>query len=523
MNRTDGPLFARTIRPPTLRAFGDELIVDNFAGGGGASLGIEWALGRSPDIAVNHDPEAVAMHAANHPETRHLCGDVWEVDPVAVTGRRRVGLAWFSPDCTYHSFARGSRPFRQEDGAPKRRALAFVVIRWARAVRPRVIILENVREFADWGPLDNDGNRIVAKKGLSFRIWLGKLRAAGYQVEMRELAAMDYGAPTTRKRLFIIARCDGQPIVWPEPTHGPGRAQPYRVAAECIEWALPCPSIFGRKKPLVENTLKRIARGIDRFVLNDGSPFIIPNTHPGDQRVYDVREPFRTITAAKRGELSLISPTLIQQGWGEREGQAPRTLDIRKPIGTIVAGGVKHALVAAFLAKHNGGHEPTGVSMREPIHTITTKDHHHLVASHLLHLRGSGPRGGRSMAEPLPTITAGGTHLGEVRAFLYKYYRTGVPASLQLPLDTLTTKPRYGIVYVHGEPYEVADIGQRMLVPRELFRGNGFADSYVIDVIVNGKPLSITAQVRMCGNSVCPPMAEALVRANVAIERTAAA
>lgn len=490
------------MRPPVLRLSADELVVDCFAGGGGASTGIMRAIKRSPDVAINHDPEAIAMHAVNHPETRHLCGDVWDVRPKELCKGRRIGLAWFSPDCTFHSKARGGKPFRDPKSATGRRGLAWVVVRWARDVKPRVIMLENVEEFADWGPLDDDGKPDPARRGLTFRRWLGQLKAAGYVVEMRELRACDYGAPTSRKRLFIIARSDGQPIVWPRPTHGPGLARAHRPAAECIDWAHACPSIFGRKKPLVEKTLRRIARGIDRFVLRTGEPFIVPSTHGrvNDSAPHSTGAPLRTITAAQRGELMLIAPTLIQSGYGERKGQAPRILDLHAPLGTIVAQGQKHSLVAAYLAKHYGGHEATGTSLRLPLSTITTQDHHALV-----------------------TVTTDGSRANDVRAFLTRYNGTGLGQSLQLSLGTVTTRDRFGLVTVHGTDYAIADIGQRMLQPRELFRAQGFADSYVIDRAPDGGSLSKTAQIRLCGNSVPPAIAAALVSANLAGEEVAAA
>lgn len=480
------------MRAPILRLHEHELVTDCFAGGGGASLGIEWALGRSPDIAVNHDPEAIAMHAANHPRTKHLCGDVWDVDPEAVCGGRRVGLAWFSPDCTFFSKAKGGKP-----RSAKRRALAWVVVRWARTVRPRVIVLENVEEFASWGPLLHDGTPCPKRKGLTFRVWLGKLKAAGYEVEMRELRACDYGAPTTRKRLFVIARCDGQPIVWPEPTHGKHR-QPYRTAAECIEWSIACPSIFDRKKPLAEATLRRIARGIQRYVLDNADPFIIPVSHAGDERVHAIDEPVRTITASSRSPFALVAPTLVQTGYGEREGQAPRALDLHKPLGTIVACGQKHGLVSAFLAKHYGG--VVGQGLRVPIGTVTTRDHHALV-----------------------TARAGGDGVERVRAFLTRYNGQGLGQPAQLPLGTVTTRDRFGLVTVAGEDYALSDIGMRMLQPRELFRAQGFPDSFEIAPVVNGKPLTLSAQIRMCGNSVSPFVACAIVKANVGGEKEVAA
>lgn len=500
------------------------LIVDNFAGGGGASLGIELALGRSPDIAVNHDREAIAMHEANHPSTRHLCESVWDVDPVEACAGRSVDLAWFSPDCTYFSKARGAKPLRLKE--KKVRALAWVVVRWAKAVRPRVICVENVEEFQGWGPVAEDGRPCPLRRGFTFRRWKSSLEKVGYRVELRELRACDYGAPTTRKRLFVIARCDGKPIVWPSQTHGPGRKHPFRTAAECIDWRLRCPSIFlsadeakvyGVRRPLAEPTLRRIARGLQKFVIDSVTPFIVPITHAGDSRVHSIGDPLRTITANRRGEHALVAPTLVQTGWGERQGQAPRALDLHAPLGTVMAGGAKHALVAAFLAKHYGGNETPGTPMQLPLSTITTQDHHHLVASSLVKLRGTS-RDGQATGEPLHTISAQGTHFAEVRAFLMKYYGTGREQSAELPLGTVTTKDRFGLVTVGLEEYAIVDIGMRMLSPRELFRAQGFPDSYVIDLEVDGKRLTKTAQVRMCGNSVSPMVAQAIVAANVANE-----
>ncbi len=262
---------------------GDELIVDNFAGAGGASLGIEAAVDRSVDIAINHDTRALDIHAINHPHTTHLLSDVWEVDPVEATKGRPVGLAWFSPDCRHFSKAKGGKPVEK-----RIRGLAWVAIKWAKAVRPRVIILENVEEFKTWGPLERDGRPVKARAGLTFRWWCSRLQALGYRLEHRELVAADYGVPTTRKRFFLIARCDGEPIVWPEPTHAPrDKAKsagllPWRAAAECIDWSLPCPSIFTRRRPLAETTMRRIANGLRRYVIDAAEPFIVCCNHGGD-------------------------------------------------------------------------------------------------------------------------------------------------------------------------------------------------------------------------------------------------
>jgi DNA (cytosine-5)-methyltransferase 1 len=502
------------VRPPILRTFrADELVVDNFAGGGGASTGIEAALGRPVDLAINHDPAAIAMHRANHPETRHFCENIWEVDPEAACAGRPVGLAWFSPDCTHFSRAKGTTPRKQEI-----RGLAWVVIRWAKAVRPRVIVLENVEEFQSWGPLRDDGRPDPGAAGETFRAWLAELTGLGYSIEFRSLVAADYGAPTTRKRFYLVARADGAGIAWPVTTHGRGRAAPWRAAAEIIDWSLPCPSIFDRPRPLAEATQRRIAEGIRRFVIGAEHPFIIPVTHHGDVRVHGIDEPLRTVTAAHRGELALVSPSLVQRSWGEREGQRPRAMDIMRPLGTIVAGGVKHALVAAFMAKHYGGpngHQVYGHPLQLTLGTVTGRDHHALTTAFLTKFQQNSP--GQRAETPLHTVMAGASRFAEVRAFLIKYYgaKQGQEQQVSLPLHTVTAKARFGLVTIEGEDYEIADIGMRMLVPRELFAAQGFPDEYQIAPEVDGKPLTKTAQIQCAGNSVCPPVAEAIVSANV--------
>lgn len=499
-----------------------ELIVDNFAGGGGASTGIERAFGRPVDIAINHDPQAVAMHAINHPHTRHFCESVWQVNPREVaTGP--VGLVWLSPDCKHFSKAKGGTPVEKHI-----RGLAWVALRWAATVKPRVIMLENVEEFKDWGPLvaqpDGTLRPCPRRKGREFNAFTNALRRQGYAVEYRELRACDYGAPTIRKRLFMVARRDGRPIVWPTPTHGDpasaavlaGKLLPWRTAAECIDWSLPCPSIFERTRPLAEATLRRIARGIMRYVIEAAEPFIVGcGGRAGQSPERGVDKPFQTITA--KADACIVVPTLIQTGYGERPGQAPRAPGLGKPLGTIVSG-QKHALVAAFLAKHYGG--PRGgyaTGLDAPISTITAVDHHALVTSHIVKLRGDNT--GHATDEPLHTISAQGNHLGEVRAFLIKYYgneREGV--DLHDPMHTVTARDRFGLVTVAGQDYAIADIGMRMLQPRELFDAQGFPHDYIIDFDYAGKPLPKDAKVRMCGNSVSPPVAEALVRANFAHE-----
>lgn len=453
-----------------------DLVIDNFAGGGGASTGIEAALGRPIDIAINHDPQAIAMHRINHPRTQHLITNVMDVDPRRLARGRRIGLAWFSPDCTYHSKARGGKPFRDRDTARRRRGLAWSVTTWAKQAGPSLIMLENVEEFAYWGPLREDGTICPQRRGSTFRRWVRMLENLGYAVDMRELPASEYGAPTFRKRLFVIARRDGQEIVFPEATHGPG-LQPYRTAAECIDWSIPCPSIFERKRDLVDATKRRIARGVMRFVVNNPAPFIIgiDNRSNGSRDAWDSSNPLRTITTENR-----------------------------------------FALVAAFMAQHNTG--MTGHMANKPLSTIVSSGaQQQLVTSHLLHLRNNCDA--RSVTEPLRTISAGGTHFGEVRAFLMSYYGTEQAPSLSRPAPTIRTRDHIGIVTVHGEPYRIADIGMRMLTPRELYRAQSFPENYIIDHGIDAAgelvTMNKTDQIRMCGNSVCPAVAEALVRANV--------
>lgn len=471
------------LSPQFILPIAGEIVVDLFAGGGGASTGIEQAIGRHVDVSVNHDCDAVAMHQMNHPQTRHHVADVFEVDPLEVADGRPVGLLWASPDCKHFSKAKGGKPVSK-----KIRSLAWVVIKWAKLVRPRVICLENVEEFKTWGPLCEAGTPCPVRKGQTFERWVQQLRNLGYHVEHRELRACDYGAPTIRKRLFLVARCDGQPIVWPEPTHGPGRKQPWRTAAECIDWSRPVHSIFmdqadarklGLKRPLAEATMKRIAHGVMKYVIDAAEPFIV-NTRNG-----------------------------------ERSGQAPRVRGINEPYWTVTAHGSQHALVSAFLAKHYGG-EPqpgkTATTLSAPISTVTASDHHSLVTSNLVKLRNNGH--GQDDREPIHTVTAGGNHFAEVRAFLVKYYGSQQDPRLEEPLHTVTTRDRFGLVTVAGEDYVIADIGMRMLTPRELYRAQGFPESYIIDRGADGRALSKDAQVRMCGNSVCPPIAAALVRAN---------
>lgn len=493
-----------------------ELVVDLFAGGGGASTGIEQAIGRHVDIAINHAADAVALHQANHPQTLHFVSDVFEVDPLVVADGRPVGLLWASPDCKHFSKAKGGKPVSKNI-----RSLAWVVVKWAKLVRPRVICLENVEEFQTWGPLTKDGRPCPLRKGRTFASWKAALEGLGYRVEHRELRACDYGAPTIRKRLFLVARCDGMPIVWPAQTHAEKPAKgsglkPWRTAAECIDWSLPCPSIFERARPLADATLRRIAHGVMRYVVNAADPYVVRIGHTGhgdSGKVRSVREPVSTITT--KAEHLLCSPTLAKL-----RGTS-NSADVQRPLATVSAQGTHHALVTAFLAKHYTG--VVGSQLQAPIGTVTSVDHHSLVAPLLVDsahsdVSPSGVKrwshGNREITKPSQTVVASGGNAALVSAFLTAYYGSDQDTPLDDPLHTVTTKPRFGLVTVAGQQYEIADIGMRMLQPRELYRAQGFPDTYIIDRGADGRSLPKDAQVRMCGNSVCPPLARALVEAN---------
>lgn len=492
------------------------LIVDLFAGGGGASAGIRAAIGRDPDIAVNHDAIAIAVHEKNHPHTRHYHSDVYEVDPTEAVGGRDVELLWASPDCTHHSVAKGGKP--RDSGL---RMLAWVVVRWAAQTLPRVICVENVPEFRGWGPLNGNGRPIKALKGVEFDRWCTALRELGYRVDHRVLDSADYGAPTRRRRLFIVARRDGVDPVWPEPTHGEGEGlEPFRTAAQCIDWSLPCPSIFERKRPLAEKTQRRIAEGLRRFVLEAAEPFILKVNHGVDsrtgRRTYSIDRPLTSITAGGATH-ALAVPSLVQTGYGERKGQRPRALDIHEPLGTVVGCGQKHALVAAWLAKHYGGVYGHGVD--RPASTVTSKDHHALATAHVMKLQQNSV--GQDVREPLHTVMAGATRFAQVRAFLTAYYGSEKDGQdLRDPMRTITAKHRLGLVTVAGVDYQIVDIGMRMLQPHELLvaQFGEYAEGFSFDVRKQHKsgkwaPLSKADKVRLIGNSVPPAFSRAIVEA----------
>lgn len=597
------------LTPQFVLALSAKLVVDLFAGGGGASTGIEQAIGRHVDIAINHDADAIGMHEINHPQTRHYQADVWEVDPELVTAGMPVGLLHASPDCTHHSQALGGQPRSREI-----RSLAWVVHRWAGKAQPDVITLENVEQMLQWSPLvakrdpatgrvitldkvqDASGKTVyrvaapgervprqrqflVPDKKAMGRNWnhfVQGLRDMGYVVQWRVICNADLGAHSTRTRLYMVARRDGLPIVWPEATHAKkstGQRKAWRPAAECIDWSIPGTSIFGRKKDLAEATMRRIAHGMQKYVLGSADPFIVNMAHGGKLEPMD--RPISTIATEKGGCRALVTPTLIQMGYGERAGQAPRVLDLGKPLGVVTAGGQKFAtaaaclvqmghgqgsgtsvrrsygandiegpmgtvtasgggqgLATAFMVQANGGFNATPArDLRDPVSTVTTTgSQQQLAVAHLATLRHHST--GRSLEEPMATVAAGGEHhallqyqlakedeAGALRcaAFLMRYHASGGQwADLRDPMTTITTHDRLALVtaWLQGKPWVITDITLRMLVPRELYNAQDFPPSYVIDRTAAGKPLTKTAQVKMAGNSVSPLPMRRIVEAN---------
>ena len=571
----------------------DEIIVDNFAGGGGASTGMELAAGRPVAIAINHDPAAILLHKTNHPYTEHLQASVWDVDPVQVVRGRPVGLAWFSPDCKHFSKAKGKALLDRNI-----RGLAWIVLRWAAKVRPRVIMLENVEEFQTWGPV-RKGKPVKKKAGQTFRKWKQQLSDLGYAIEHRELVAADYGAPTTRKRFCLVARCDGQPIVWPEPTHGPrdseevraGKRKPWRSAAEIIDWSVPGYSIFATKqeiweqfgvkavRPLASNTMRRIIRGVDKFTIKSGQPFIVQQKF--NNQAQDIIRPLTTITAVGSHEViePLLAPmtvantsnsvgstvgnpvhtittagnqlltaaNLIQyhteqsekvrgQGMGEpimtvdssnRYGltcanpveyyTGGRPLDVDTPLHTVTSHD-REALVSAHIQKYFGG--IIGAEATEPLPTVTAVDHNALCAAHVVEFKGQDI--GQDMHRPLRTITASWGEFARCYAVLVKANSRENLGNWPRIRELLNEHCGYSLaeddlilLLVGGGWYFIADITLRMLLPRELYNAMGFPPDYIIDRDWTGREYKKSDQVARCGNAVCPPMAEALVRANL--------
>lgn len=548
----------------------DEIIADNFAGGGGASIGIELALGRPVDYAINHDQAAILMHKTNHPYTKHLQASVWDIDPEELCQGRPVGLAWFSPDCKHFSKAKGAALVDRNI-----RGLAWIVLRWAGTVRPRVIILENVEEFQTWGPV-RKGKPVKSKAGQTFRKWKQQLSDLGYDIEHRELVAADYGAPTTRKRFVLIARCDGQPIRWPERTHAPrdseevrsGKCRPWRSAAEIIDWSVPMYSIFATRqeikerygvnavRPLADNTLRRIIRGVDKFTIRSGRPFIVPAGY-GERRgqaarVHDIDNPLSTVVSTcKQGLVqpvfnSVDAANLIQYHTEQTEDARVNTLraplptvdasnrygltachltefygngqpiDITEPMRTVTSHD-REALTAVHIQKYFGG--VIGAEASDPLPTVTAIDHNALTAAHVVEFKGQDL--GQHPEKPLRTITtsAGEFAVASVRTEKYTKgddlgYWPEVRGLLNKYCDYHLAEDEVLLLHIAGEWRYICDITMRMLTPRELYDAMGFPPDYIIDRDYTGQPYKKSQQVARCGNAVCPPMATAVVRAN---------
>ena len=579
----------------------DEIIVDNFAGGGGASTGIELATGRVVTIAINHDPAAILMHKTNHPYTQHLQASVWYVDPVEVCAGRPVGLAWFSPDCKHFSKAKGGALVDR-----KIRGLAWIVLRWAARVRPRVIILENVEEFQTWGPV-RKGKPIKSKSGQTFRKWLSQLTDLGYAVDYRELVAADYGAPTTRKRFVLVARCDGRPICWPERTHAPldskdvksRKCLQWRSAAEIIDWTIPMYSIFASKeelkerygikavRPLADNTMRRVIRGVDKFTIKSGKPFIVECNHTSNITHYDtfrggdIDYPMRTVTAkhgrgvcapkltpvtlpntcnsvgspasepvhtiTTAGNQILAAANLIQYHTEQTENVRANGLDA--PLPTVDASN-RYGLTVAHLTEYYGNGNPLDIT--EPMHTVTAHDREALTAVHIQKYFGGVI--GAEASDPLPTVTAV-DHNALTAAHVVEFKGQDIGQRPEKPLRTITASAgEFAVASVRTVKYEagvdlgywpeirillnrycgynladdeillrwvcgawhyINDIAMRMLTPAELYAAMGFPPDYIIDRDYTGKAYPKTAQVARCGNAVCPPMATAVVKANL--------
>ena len=523
-----------------------DLIIDCFAGGGGASVGIEMALGRQVDIAINHDPDAILMHKTNHPDTLHITEDIFKVDLKKYVKGRYVSLMWASPDCTSHSKAKGGKP--REKGL---RILPWAVYKHAKAILPDVIIMENVEEIQQWGPLDEAGHPIPERKGEDYKKFITAMKSLGYVFDSRELIAADYGAPTTRKRWYAIFRRDGRDIVWPELTHskdGADGLKPWEPIYKYLDLWDFGNSIFGRKKPLAKNTMNRIARGLEKFVFNNPEPFIVQVNHSGDCfRGQSIHEPMPTITQ-KHGfgvVQAELAPFIDKTFGGNYQGVGS---SVKSPISTITT--VDHnRLITPLLIQYHS--ETTKNSVRgqqvtEPIQTIDTSNRYGLVMSYMTKFYKSGC--GQSLLEPIHTITTSPGHFGTVSVlalpvkellesldksireqnevndiiqkctcvsqFIMEYYGCSIGQSLFDPLHTIVTKDRFALVTVLGNEYAIMDIFLRMLKPEELKLGQGFPKDYVIDHDYTGKPYPISKQVARIGNSVVPIMAEKLVEAN---------
>lgn len=522
------------------------LIIDCFAGGGGASVGIEMALGRSVDIAINHSPEAIAMHSQNHPDTLHLTEDIFKVDLKKYVKNQHVALMWASPDCTSHSKAKGGKP--REKGL---RILPWAVYKHAKVLLPDVIIMENVEEIQQWGPLDDNGYPIPERKGEDYKKFITSMKSLGYDFDSRELVAADYGAPTTRKRWYAIFRRDGKPIVWPEPTHsksGANGLKPWVPVSSVLNFKSLGKSIFGRKKPLAPNTMNRIARGLEKFVFNNPEPFIVQVNHSGDNfRGQDIHSPMPTITS-KHGfgtVTPVLSPVIDKAYGGNYTGNGSK---VDEPLHTITT--VDHnRLITPYIIQYHSEtskNEVRGQKVTEPVMTLDTSNRYGLVSSFIMKFYKSGT--GQGMDEPLHTITTSPGHFGQVSIFavpmdelltdtnisiqeqsivndvlqkctwvsqfIIEYYGSGIGQSLMDPLHTIVTKDRFALVTVLGNEYVILDIFLRMLTAEELKLAQGFPKDYIIDFDCNGRRYPVKEQVARIGNSVVPIMAQKLVEAN---------
>ncbi|MGN6715412.1 DNA cytosine methyltransferase [Anaerocolumna jejuensis] len=522
-----------------------ELIIDCFAGGGGASVGIEMALGRTVDYAINHDPFAIKMHEKNHTDTYHYTEDIMKVQLKNRLKRDdKVRFMWASPDCTQHSRAKGGKPV--EKGL---RILPYGVRRLCVQIQditghlPEVIIMENVAEIQEWGPLDENNKPIKERKGEDYKKFINSMITLGYEFDCRELVAADYGVPTTRKRWFAIFRCDGRPIVWPEPTHnkdGSNGLKKWVPVSSVLNFNDLGKSIFGRKKPLADKTMKRIAGGMDKFVFNDLNPFMVTVNHGGDNfRGQSIDSPISTIT--QKNGVGVVTPYITQIGYGERKGQSARVNSLDNPLNTVVSSGNKHYLRSPFVIQYHSetSSQPRGQSVKEPIQTIDTSNRYALLSAFLTKFYKTGT--GQSLFSPLHTVTTSPGHFGQVTIkaiewerlkeagisdevaqkctwvsqFIMEYYGCGTGQSLNDPLHTIVTKDRFALITVMGNEYCIVDIYLRMLSPEELKLAQGFPIDYIIDSYSDGTPVTISEQVKRIGNSVCPGLARVLTEANV--------
>lgn len=481
----------------------NEVIIDCFAGGGGASVGIEMALGRKVDIAINHDPDAILMHKTNHPGTLHLTEDIFKVDLQKYVKDRHIALMWASPDCTSHSKAKGGKP--REKGL---RILPWAVYKHAKAILPDVIIMENVEEIQQWGPLNEAGHPIRERKGEDYQKFIASMKSLGYKFDSRELVAADYGAATTRKRWYAVFRRDGKEICWPKQTHnkaGTDGLKQWEPIWKYLDLEDFGKSIFGRKKPLAENTMNRIARGIEKFVFDNPEPFVVQVNHGGDNfRGQSIHDPLPTITQ-KHGfgvVTPVVAPMMIQYHSETSKGEV-RGQEVTNPIQTIDTSN-RYGLVISYMTKfYKSG---IGQNLKEPIHTITTSPGHFgMVSVYTIDWKELQKAGiSEEIAQKCTWVSQ----------FIMEYYGRGTGQNLNDPMHTIVTKDRFALITVLGKEYAILDIFLRMLKPEELKLGQGFPKDYIIARDYKWRKYPISKQVARIGNSVVPIMAQKLVEAN---------